>query len=121
MVDNSMQVVENVFNDYCFYSEVYEIDRVVKKEELNKVSSSIYKELKTKMTDEDIYMFFDYFIKSLLVDQISGKKIDEEYLAGRASSIDEEIEKAAEDRKCTNDVEVVRAKIKALGLGYNNK
>ena len=55
----------------------------------------------------------------MLVDQISGIKIDEEYLIGRASSIDQEIEKAAEDRKSANDIEAVRAKIKALGLEYN--
>ena len=116
MVDNNMQVIENVFNDYCFYSELYEINRVIKKESFDKVSSSIYENLRNKMDDKDIYKFFDYFIKSILVDQINGIKIDNKYLTGRVSSIDEEIEKANDSVNNTNKVPVLKAKVKRLDI-----
>ena len=121
MVDNNKQVIENVFSDYCFYSEVYEIERIVKKEDFDKASRAIYKGLSGKMEEREIYRFFDYFIKSLLVDQISGIKIDDKYLTSRVSSLDEELEKADNDRKNTYDVKSLNVKVKALNMKYGNK
>ena len=59
MVDNK-QVIENVFSDYCFYSEVYEIERIVKKEDFDKASRAIYKGLSGKWKKEK-------FIDSLII------------------------------------------------------